>query len=114
MQVITRCKFVSASALLAGGTALGLYGVNMHRNQRGAICLLPIDGVIYSETFRQFMERARFDSVRDALGSIRDRRTPVRIAHFANGSFGHLPRPTESTACITRRPDSNQAAGSFS
>jgi hypothetical protein len=111
---LTRRKFVTASAMLAGGAALGLYGVTSHNKHRGVICLLPVEGVTYSETFSCFMKRARFDSIRDALASIRDRKTPVRIAHLANGSSGHLPRPTESTVCATRRPGNNRAAGNVS
>ena len=114
MQALTRRKFVTASAILAGGAALGIYGVASHNKHRGSICLLPVEGVTYSETFSRFMKRARFDSVRDALASIRDRKTPVRIAHLANGSSGHLPRPTESTVCATRRPGNHRAAGNLS
>jgi hypothetical protein len=113
MQALSRRKFVAASAILAGGAAFGFYHV-AKSNHRGTVRLLPVEGVTYSESFSRFMKRARFDSVRDALASIRDRRTPVRIAHIANGSSGHRPRPTESTVCNTRRPDNHRAAGSLS
>jgi hypothetical protein len=45
------------------------------------IRLQAVEGIQYSESFTRFMERAKFDSVRDAIASIRDRSLPVRITH---------------------------------
>ncbi|MCX8496457.1 MAG: hypothetical protein ORN51_09780, partial [Akkermansiaceae bacterium] len=59
-------------------------GTKAKRLTRGCIRLLPVDGVVYSESFTRFMQRARFDSVRDAIASIRDRSLPVRISNTGN------------------------------
>lgn len=70
--------------------------------------LLPVEGITYSESFSRFIERARFDSVRDALASIRDPRTPVSIAHISNDPTPQRPRSGGSMVCNTRRPESHQ------
>lgn len=62
----------------------GLIETKAKRLTRSCIRLLPVGGVVYSESFTRFMERAKFDSVRDALSSIRDRSLPVRIANTSN------------------------------
>lgn len=86
MQAISRRKFVASAGVLAVGlTAIG-YRQNQHSmpaaNSRGMIRLLPVEGVVYSESFTRFMERAKFNSARDAIASIRDRSIPVRITHI--------------------------------
>ena len=83
MQGVSRRKFVTTSGILAAGVATIGYGVASRRSApRGTICLLPAEGVEYSESFTRFMKRAKFDSVRDAIASIRDSSTPVRIANI--------------------------------
>ena len=76
-----RREFVT-TGLSAAGVALtaGLITTHACRSTRGCIRLLPVEGVSYSESFTRFMERAKFDSVRDALASIRDRSLPVTVA----------------------------------
>lgn len=116
MQALTRRKFVTTSAILAGGAAIGLKVVSRGNPHRGAIRLLPVEGYTYSETFARFMSRAKFDSVRDALASIRDRSVPVRIAHIrANVHSDPRSRANLITTkvCQTRRTDSHRAAGNF-
>ncbi|MEO5712021.1 MAG: hypothetical protein ABIT37_00895 [Luteolibacter sp.] len=78
-----RRKFVT-TGLSAAGVVLvgGLIETKAKRLTRGCIRLLPVEGVVYSESFTRFMERAKFDSVRDALASIRDRSLPVSVAHI--------------------------------
>lgn len=115
MQAISRRKFVSTSALAAGAATIGYGLVSGGNPHRGAIRLLPVEGVVYSESFTRFMNRAKFDSVRDALASIRDRSVPVRIAHMkANAHIGPLPRATmiDTRVCETRRTGNSRAAGS--
>ncbi len=79
---MNRRRFLEAGALLVGATATGSHS-HSSISHRGSIRLLPVEGITYSESFLRFMDRARFDSVRDALHSIRDRSIPVRIAHIA-------------------------------
>ena len=116
MQAISRRKFVSTSALAAGAATIG-YGIVSRRNShRGAIRLLPVEGVAYSESFTRFMNRAKFDSVRDALASIRDRSVPVRVAHIhANAHTGPLSKATmiDTRVCETRRTGNSRAAGTW-
>ena len=76
--------------------------------------MLPVEGVAYTESFTRFMNRAKFDSVRDALASIRDRSVPVRVVHInANVSIDPLSRVNmiDTKVCETRRTDSHRAAG---
>lgn len=82
MQAMNRRRFLGTGALLVGATATSSSGQSATMN-RGCIRLLPVEGVTYSDSFLRFIDRARFDSIRDALHSIRDRSIPVRIAHIA-------------------------------
>jgi hypothetical protein len=83
VQGISRRKFVTSSGVLIAGVAALSYNLTPRRsNNRGMIRLLPVEGVNYSESFSRFMERARFNSARDAIASIRDRSIPVRIMHI--------------------------------
>ncbi len=119
MQAISRRKFVTTSALAVGAATLGFQLVSRGNPHRGAIRLLPVEGVAYTESFTRFMNRAKFDSVRDALASIRDRSVPVRVAHIsANVHTCPLSKePKGLTACTkvcqTRRTDSHRAAGNL-
>jgi len=84
MQKATRRKFLKAGFITGGALATGITAVGWNASKpshRGMIRLLPVDGVVYSESFLRFIKRAKFDSVRDAIASIRDRSVPVRIAH---------------------------------
>ena len=82
MQAVSRRKFVTTTGIIAAGVAVIGYQASSRRaSNRGMICLLPVDGVKYTESFIRFMKRARFDSARDAIASIRDRSVPVWIAH---------------------------------
>ena len=111
-----RRKFVT-TGLSAAGVALtaGLVTTHARRNTRGCIRLLPVEGVSYSESFTRFMERAKFDSVRDALASIRDRSLPVTVAHVDSNDLMH-PAAVElhSMVCPTRRAGITRAAGTLS
>jgi len=116
MQAISRRKFVTTSALAVGAATLGFQLVSRGNPHRGAIRLLPVEGVAYTESFTRFMNRAKFDSVRDALASIRDRSVPVRVVHInANVSIDPLSRVNmiDTKVCQTRRTDSHRAAGNF-
>jgi hypothetical protein len=116
MQAISRRKFVTTSALAVGAATLGFQLVSRGNPHRGAIRLLPVEGVAYTESFTRFMNRAKFDSVRDALASIRDRSVPVRVVHInANVSIDPLSRVNmiDTKVCETRRTDSHRAAGNF-
>ncbi len=73
---------MTTSGILAAGVAAIGYGIAPHGSpRRGTIRLQPVDGVVYSESFLRFMKRAKFDSPRDAIASIRDRSIPVWIVH---------------------------------
>lgn len=116
MQAVSRRKFVATGALAAGAAAIGYSLVSQRNSHRGTIRLLPVEGHVYSESFTRFMNRAKFDSVRDALASIRDRSVPVRVAHIS--AIGHVgPQAcgptTNTTVCQTRRTGINRAAGNF-
>lgn len=114
MQAISRRKFVATGALAAGAATFGYGPVSQRNSHRGAIRLLPVEGVVYSESFTRFMDRAKFDSVRDALASIRDRSVPVRVARTtANVQTGPLANLIDSKVCKTRRTGSHRAAGNF-
>jgi hypothetical protein len=116
LQAISRRKFVTTSALVVGAATLGFQLVSRGNPHRGAIRLLPVEGVAYTESFTRFMNRAKFDSVRDALASIRDRSVPVRVVHInANVSIDPLSRVNmiDTKVCETRRTDSHRAAGNF-
>jgi hypothetical protein len=85
MQAFSRRKFVASAGVLAVGITIGYHQrhcFGKSANSRGMIRLLPVEGVVYSESFTRFMERARFNSVRDAIASIRERSIPVRITHI--------------------------------
>jgi hypothetical protein len=115
MQALSRRKFVTTSALAAGAAVIGYGLVSRGNPHRGAIRLLPVEGVAYTESFTRFMNRAKFDSVRDAIASIRDRSVPVRIAHIkANVPIGPLSKLIDTKVCQTRRTDSHRAAGTGS
>lgn len=82
MQKATRRRFVKAGLITGGAFATGITapGWNATRHSsRGVIRLLPVEGIAYSDSFLRFMKRAKFDSVRDAIASIRDRSLPVRV-----------------------------------
>lgn len=84
MQKATRRKFLKAGLITGGALATGITAagwIASRQSRRGMIRLLPVEGVAYSGSFLRFMKRARFDSVRDAIASIRDRSVPVRVAH---------------------------------
>lgn len=91
---MNRRKFVTIG-LGAVGVSLvgGLVETNVIRVSRGMIRLHPVDGVAYSESFIRFMERAKFDSVRDAIASIRDRSVPVRIVNIGNRAIFPVVTP---------------------
>ncbi len=108
-----RRKFVT-TGLSAAGVALtaGLITTHACRPTRGCIRLLPVEGVSYSESFIRFMERAKFDSVRDALASIRDRSLPVTVAHTnAIDPIKPLTGALHSMVCPTCRSGISRAAG---
>ena len=108
-----RRKFVT-TGLSAAGVALtaGLIKTNPSRATRGCIRLLPVEGIVYSESFTRFMQRARFDTVRDALASIRDRSLPVTVAHIiANDPSKPVAMAPLSMVCPTRRTGIVRAAG---
>ncbi len=114
VQAISRRKFVTTTAVIAAGvSALGYNSSRKVSNLRGTIRLLPVEGIIYSESFTCFMQRARFDSVRDALASIRDRSLPVNVVH--SSAIDHI-KPVamapNSMVCNTRRTEIPRAAGS--
>lgn len=114
VQAISRRKFVSTTALAAGTLTIGIGLASRRNSHRGVIRLLPVEDVVYSESFTRFMNRAKFDSVRDALASIRDRSVPVRVAHIkANVHTGPLPKATmiDTKVCETRRTGNSRAAG---
>jgi hypothetical protein len=115
MQAISRRKFVTASALAEGAASIGYGLISRGNSHRGNIRLQPVEGVAYSESFVRFMNRAKFDSVRDALASIRDRSVPVRVTYMnnANVNTGPLPRATSisTEVCETRRTGNSRAAG---
>ena len=116
MQAISRRKFVATGAMAAGAAALGYRVVSQRNSHRGTIRLLPVEGYAYSESFTRFMNRAKFDSVRDALASIRDRSVPVRVAHIsANVHTGPTTVATmiDTKVCQTRRTGNDRAAGNF-
>lgn len=115
MQAISRRKFVTSSAILAAGVAaVGYRTAFRSPNQRGMIRLLPVEGVSYSESFSRFMQRARFDSVRDALTSIRDRSAPVRVAHIhANDLYEPVAMALGSMVCTSRRIGDSRTAAHF-
>lgn len=115
MQALSRRRFTAAAGLLAlvgaaGGPAL----LSKRSDKRGLIRLRPVEGVIYPESFVRFMERARFDSVRDALSSIRDRSLPVKVAHIhATDHSCPRPRAPRSMVCDSRRSGNVRAAAHF-
>ena len=113
VQAISRRKFVTTTAVIAAGvSALGYNSSRKVSNLRGTIRLLPVEGIIYSESFIRFMQRARFDSVKDALASIRDRSVPVKIAHHS-AIDRHKPvaMALPPMVCPTRRTGTSRAAG---
>lgn len=79
MQGWSRRKFVIAGVITSAAAIGGLGRSRSKRPARGSIKLQPIEGIRYTESFLRFMERARFDSVRDAVACIRDRSIPVQI-----------------------------------
>jgi len=108
-----RRKFVT-TGLSAAGVVLtaGLISTHATRSNRGCIRLLPVEGIVYSESFVRFMQRAKFDSVRDALASIRDRSLPVTVAHItANDLMRPAAVELHSMVCPTRRTGIIRAAG---
>jgi hypothetical protein len=116
MHSISRRRFTAAAGLLAvGGLVGGHFLASRGNNRRGLIRLLPVEGVAYTQSFLRFMERARFDSVRDALSSIRDRSLPVKVAHMLATD---LPCPPSgaprSMVCVSRRSGIVRAAAPFS
>ena len=110
-----RRKFVSVGLSAAGvAIAAGLIRSNPSSLTRGTIRLLPVDGIVYSESFTRFMQRAKFDSVRDALASIRDRSLPVKVAHHsAIDRDKPVAMALPSMVCPTRRTGISRAAGHF-
>lgn len=79
MQVWSRQKFVIAGVITSATAIGGLSRSHSKKSARGSIKLQPVEGVRYTDSFLRFMERARFDSVRDAVACIRDRSIPVQI-----------------------------------
>lgn len=41
--------------------------------------IIPVDGIRYSHSFNEFIARAQFNSIRDAVASIRDSALPVGV-----------------------------------
>ena len=101
MKTWSRRNFIYSGL---AGAAIG--SVLVERNSRatkGSICLVPIDGIAYSESFLRFMKRARFHNVRDAMASIRDRSLPVGIAHVEcaqNPSTAHEQLAFKPDRCL--------------
>lgn len=81
MSELTRRKFVTLGLAAGIATASGLSAnsARTNRRNRGQVRLMPLEGVTYSASFQSFMERARFDSVREAITCIRDRSVMVRV-----------------------------------
>lgn len=110
-----RRKFVTAGLSAAGViTVGGFIDTKRIHLTRGCIRLLPVEGVVYSESFTRFMERASFDSVRDALASIRDRSLPVKVAHTnaIDLTSPHTWAPN-SMVCQSRRSGNSRTAAHF-
>ncbi len=80
-----RRKFFAASAAVVMTAGAGVTVHTTLSPRRGLIRLAPVEGVAYSESFTRFMKRARFDSVRDAIASVRDASTPFRVVHESHG-----------------------------
>lgn len=110
-----RRKFVTTGLSAAGIIfAGGLIETKRSRLTRGYIRLLPVEGVVYSESFIRFLERARFDSVRDALASIRDRSLPVKVAHTdAIDLTSPQTWAPNSMVCQSRRSGNSRTAAHF-
>jgi hypothetical protein len=73
-----KAGFITGGALATGAATLGWNASK--RFHPGVIRFLPVEVVACSESFVRFMKRAKFDSVRDAIASIRDRSVPVKSA----------------------------------
>ena len=78
---LTRRKFkiLGLTAGIATTSGIAAKSSRSGRKIRGQVRLMPLEGVTYSDSFQRFMERARFDSVREAVNCIRDRASKVRI-----------------------------------
>jgi hypothetical protein len=115
MQALSRRQFTAVTGLLAFVGATGGHVLFSKRaEKRGLIRLFPVEGVAYPESFVRFMERARFNSVRDALSSIRDRSLPVKVAHIhATDHSCPRPRAPRSMVCDSRRSGNVRAAAHF-
>jgi hypothetical protein len=111
----SRRKFVTVGLSATGVSLVGaLIESDVKRHSRGYIRLLPVDGVVYSESFTRFMQRARFDSVRDALASIRDRSLPVGVSHIrANDPGSPQAWAPASMVCQSRRSGNSRTAEHF-
>lgn len=81
MQTGNRRKFVTTVAMAAGAACAGLHWHAARAPHCGKIRLLPVDGIHYTESFLRFVHRARFDSVHDAISSIRDRSLPIHLVY---------------------------------
>lgn len=112
-----RRKFITVGlsatgVILTAGTVQVLNNASSY-TLRGSIRLMPVEGVNYTQSFIRFMQRARFDSVSDALASIRDRSLPVKIAHqSAIDLLIPLERATQTMVCSTRHTGNDRVAGS--
>ena len=102
MKTWTRRKFMGVGAL---GLVAGGFPVINHARQRGMVRLVPLTGVAYPASFLRFANRARFDSVRDALASVRDRSLPVGVAHEAHVAAAKASHTPLAADCNLRLRD---------
>lgn len=64
---------------MVGLTALGAGLGGFHMLQRGKIRIAPLEGKKYSPSFLAFCERARFQSVKEAVKSVKDQTSPFQV-----------------------------------
>jgi hypothetical protein len=98
MKTWSRRNFIYSG--LAGAAVGSIMVERNSRATKGSICLVPIDGVAYSESFLRFMKRARFHNVRDAMASIRDGSLTVGIAHVK-----YAINPSTAQETLAFKPD---------
>lgn len=92
------------AATLAIASAAVYPGMTSSSASQGArVRLLPVPGVTYPESFLNFIRKARFRSIRDAVAAIRDPRLPVRVTHVPLMADGSLPPPAPGVPSLTGR-----------